>query len=108
MANTKLKNSYSIKGRLSGTAEVVTLANTSQSLADHGATIPDGTTQILCIPLASGAVHWHPRGTVSTTFGHAVAAFEPFVLEHDQKAAKVISDSGTPDIMLVYFGYADV
>ena len=104
MANTKLKNTKMRlpSGAFNGTPEVVTLANTSQSLADHGATIPAGTTRILAIPLASGALHWHPTGTVTSSFGHAVAAFEPFALEHHQLAAKVISDSGTPDIMLIY------
>jgi hypothetical protein len=104
MAETKLKNlkARMPAGALNGTPEVVTLANTSQDLAAHGATIPSGTTRIVAIPLASGALHHHPRGTVSTTFGHAVQAFEMFVLEADQLASKVISDSGTPDIMLIY------
>ncbi len=104
---TKLKNTFKIPAgaKIIGSAEVVTTTATAQSLADHGATVPSFTTFIMVIPLSSGALHWHPRGTPSTTFGHAIAAFEPFGLEHDQLAAPIMPDAGTPDLMLVYFGY---
>lgn len=100
---TKQKNSYSVRGKVLG-AEQVALSTTAQSLATHGATIPAGTTEILAIPQASGALHWHPTGTPSTSFGHAVAALEPFVLEHNQLASPVAADSGTPNCVLVYLG----
>ena len=104
---TKLKNSYKMpQGQIIGEAEVVTLGSSAQSLADHGATVPSFTTQILVTPLASGALHWLPKSaTPTSSFGHAVAAFEPFVLEQDQKTAKIIPDSGTPDVLIVYTGY---
>lgn len=85
-------------------AEEVAISTTAQSLATHGATIPAGTTEMLVVPQASGALHHHPTGTPSTTFGHAVAALEPFVLEHHQLASKVAADSGTPNVVLVYLG----
>ena len=100
---TKLKSTYKVKGRILD-AEAIAGSVTAQKLATHGATIPSGTTQILVIPEAE-IIYWHPTGTPSSTFGHQIAALEPFVLEHNQFDAKVRAATGTPQWVLVYFGY---
>ena len=100
---TKLKNSYKIKGRVLD-SEAIATSNTAKTLAGHGATIPAGTTQILIIP-ETEIIYWHPTGTPSSTFGHEIAPLEPFVLEHNQFKAKLVAATGTPQWVLVYFGY---
>lgn len=72
----------------------------AETLADAGATIPADATRIVVIP--DGAVHWHPTGTPTSSFGHAVAANKPFVLEHHQFKSKIIGDGGAATAIVIY------
>lgn len=105
MANSALKNSRAkIEGAVLG-REVAALAigTVAESIATAGGTVPAGTTRILFIP--EHAVHWHPTGTPTSTFGHAVAAGEPVILEHEKLASKFIRDAGgDTTAIIIYLG----
>lgn len=102
MVATKLKTRYKICGVLNGTPERIAMFALAETLATGTATIPADTTKIVVI--ADGAVHWHPTGTPTSTFGHAVAANEPFQLEHHQfDSAKIVSDAAADENAIVIY-----
>ena len=65
-------------------------------------TVPARTNMIVVIPAA--AAHWHPSGTPTSTYGHAVLADKFFVAEHNQLAAKLILDGGAGAVIAIYIG----
>ena len=91
-----------IEGTVIG-GETLTLDVTSGNLASHDATIPSGTTRVVCVP--SAGIHWGNNKTVTSSVGYTAAAGEGFVIEHDQIAsAEIIADSATPTLVVVYLG----
>ena len=96
-----------VEGTVIG-GETLTLSVTSGTLANYGsahhsATIPAGTTRILCVPAAT--THWANNATATTAFGYSQAAGKAFVIEHDQiNSAQVRAASGTPTMTATYFG----
>ena len=103
MAATKLKTKIQINGMVKS-FERLTIGAAAETLATCGATIPSGTTMILCLP--SAILTHHPTGTPTASFGHAIAASEPFVLEHqDIPRTKIFSTGGDQTMDVVYFGY---
>ena len=65
-------------------------------------TVPARTTMIVLTPAA--AAHWHPSGTPTSTYGHAIAADKFDVLQHNQLAAKLILDGGAGAVIAIYIG----
>ncbi len=86
---TKLKtrnNIISMEQQTSVFASATTLSNDF--------TIPANTGRVTCYP--SAACHWHPNGTATSTFGHAIAANEPFDIEASKVGtASIIGDGGS-------------
>ena len=97
MANSKLKNSMGPIIEM----ESVTMFAAAETIATGGATIPTKCTRIAI--KATAALHWHPTGTPTSSFGHAVAASEIFYLEHGQFGAKIIDDASTDRATLVAY-----
>lgn len=96
---------YAAGNILSG--ETLTLDVTTGNLASHGATIPNGTTQIICIPDA--AVHFANNKDATSTVGFAIAATKAFVIDQDQIVTMdVIADADTPGMAVVYLGYPGI
>ena len=57
-------------------------------------TLPANTGRVTCYP--SAACHWHPNGTATSSFGHAIAANEPFDIEAQHVGtASIIGDAGS-------------
>lgn len=85
--------------------ETLTLSTTSGTLAgQHSATVPSGTTRILCVPAAT--VYFANNKTASSTVGDAVADGEGRIIEHDQiGSCEVVAASGTPTMVVIYLGY---
>jgi hypothetical protein len=92
-----------VEGTVIG-GETLTLSTTSGTLAgQHSATIPSGTTRILCIPAAT--VYWGNNKIVTSSTGYTQLVGKGFTIEHAQiSSAQVIADSGTPTMVVVYFG----
>ena len=92
-----------VEGTVIG-GETLTLSVTSGTLAgQHSATVPSGTSRILCVPAAT--THWANNATATTAFGYSQAAGKAFVIEHDQiNSAQVRAASGTPTMTATYFG----
>ena len=105
MPATKLKTKVEVQKAMVKSFERITIGDAAETLATAGATIPNGTTQILCLP--AEALHHHPTGTPTATYGHAIAAGEAFVLEHqDIPRTKIFTDDDSDQNMdLVYLGY---
>ena len=99
MAASKIK-SYGGPLLNSGLEQQTSVFSAAATLAGAGFTIPSKAHEIHCIP--SGAIHWTPNGVATTTFMHAVAANEPFVLTHAQHLASIISDSGSITMTVAY------
>ncbi len=95
MVATKLKAIGDIVGMEQQATQFATAAALSANF-----TIPVNTGRI--VVFCSGAVHWTPVGTATTTFAHAVDASEPFVLEHHQQGASIKSDSGSVTCTVAY------
>lgn len=105
MADTKLKTKIEIRGMVKG-FERLTIGAAAETLATSGATIPAGTTQILCLP--SAILTHHPTSTPTISFGHDIAADEPWIIEHkDIPRTKVFATGGDQTMDVVYFGYTD-
>ena len=92
-----------VEGTVIG-GETLTLSDTSGTLAGgHSATVPSGTTRILCVPAAT--THWANNATATTSFGYSQTAGQAFVIEPEQiSSAQVRAASGTPTMVAVYFG----
>lgn len=83
--------------------EVVTIGAQTESLATAGATIPTGTTRIVC--QAAEPLHWTPVGNATGSYQHAVATNNFFVLEHHHLGAEIIDDTpGDQALKVMYFG----
>ena len=84
--------------------ETLPLSAKSGTLAgEHSATVPSGTTRILCVP--SATTHWANNATATTSFGYSQTAGQAFVIEPEQiSSAQVRAASGTPTMVAVYFG----
>jgi len=56
--------------------------------------------------LPSAILTHHPSGTPTATYGHAIAADEAFVIEHqDIPRTKIFATAGDQTMDVVYFGY---
>ncbi len=74
---------------------------TSAVALSNDFTIPANTGRITCYP--SAACHWHPNGTATSTFGHAIEANEPFDIEPSQVGtASIIGDAGSFTMIVAY------
>ena len=74
---------------------------TSKTLSGGGATVPANTGEIWCWP--SAACHWTSNGAATSTFTHAVAANEPFLILHKHQAtAQIIGDGGAIVLRVAY------
>jgi hypothetical protein len=103
VAATELKSKIQIGGMVKS-FERLTIGASAETLATCGATIPSGTTQILCLP--SAILTHHPSGTPTASYGHAIAANEAFVIEHqDIPRTKIFATGGDQTMDVVYFGY---
>jgi hypothetical protein len=103
VAATELKSKVEINGMVKS-FERLTIGAAAETLATSGATIPNGTTQILCLP--SAILTHHPTGTPTASFGHAIAVKEAFVIEHqDIPRTKIFATGGDQTMDVVYFGY---
>ena len=97
MANSKLTQNLTIRS----IERLTSKFGAAATLGTAAFTIPAGTTRIYIVP--SAACHWHPTGTPTSSFGHAVAADKPFVLEHkDMRTAKIIGDAGAITATCIY------
>ena len=97
MANSKLAT----KGPIIALEQDASGFATAKTLATEGFTIPQNTGEIWCYPDA--ACHWHPTGTPTSTFGHAVRATEMFMIPMNQiKTAKIIGDAGAIVLTVAY------
>ncbi len=74
---------------------------TSTTLSGASATIPANTGEVICFP--SAACHWNPVGAATSSFTHAVAANEPFVIPNNHIAtAQIFGDAGAMVLTVVY------
>ena len=97
MSNSKIRTKYDVVFAETLSSDFAT----SKTLAGGGATIPVNTGEILAF--SDGAAHWNPTGTATTSFAHAVAANEPFLIQHKHQAtAQIIGDAGAVVVTLVY------
>ncbi len=85
-------------------AEALAMGATAESIATgRGSAIPTGAGTIWVKVPAGDSIHWHPTGTPTSTFGHAVAAQNWFSLTHSQQGAKIISDdAGDVTLQIIY------
>ncbi|MAH51045.1 hypothetical protein CMI37_34835 [Candidatus Pacearchaeota archaeon] len=97
MADTKLKQRSPFIS-----AEQVSIGAAAESLAGASATVPGNAGEIW-IYVSSGDVHWTPNGTATTTFAHAVAEKNWFMLTHAQQAASIKSDTGSDATVIVVY-----
>lgn len=96
MAETKLKTRSPIIAMEQLTSKFAAAA----TLASAGFTIPANTGEIIVYPAA--ACHWLP-GTPTATFGHKIAANEPFHIPAAQVGtAKIIGDAGAMTATVAY------
>lgn len=97
MAATKLK----VKSPIVNVETLSSDFATSKTLTVGGATIPANIGEIWCWP--SAACHWTPNGAATSTFTHAVAADEPFLIFHKHQAtAQIIGDGGAIVLRIAY------
>jgi len=75
----------------------------AETITEAGQTIPQNTGNIWIFCPSGDSLHWHPTGTPTSSFGHAVAANNWAMLTHAQHGAKIISDDGSDvNCILVY------
>ncbi|MAH48181.1 hypothetical protein CMI37_20325 [Candidatus Pacearchaeota archaeon] len=98
MANTKLKTRAPFIS-----SESLAMGATAESLATAGATVPGNAGEIWCFVPSGDSIHWLPNGTPTSTFGHAVAASNWFMLTHAQHGALIISDDGSDVTLLIVY-----
>ena len=104
MAATKLKSKVEVQKAMVKSFESKSIGVSAETLATAGFTVPSGTTQVLCLPAA--ILTHHPTGTPTATFGHAIAANEAFILEHqDIPRTKIFATAGDQTMICVYLGY---
>jgi|TARA_Y100000034_G_scaffold119878_1_gene162109 hypothetical protein len=95
-----------IQGTVLG-GEQLTLSVTSGTLAgQHSATVPSGTTRIVCFG-PSAVVYFAKNKTATSTNGYAVVSngTKAFVIEHaDIPLVEVVAGSSTPTLEVLYLG----
>jgi len=98
MANSKIQHRDPIIS-----VESLAMGSSAEDIATAGGTIPAHTGEILVYTPSSKPVHWHPTGTPSATFGHAVPALTPFRLRPSEHLAKIFSDDSSDGTMLIVY-----
>ena len=75
----------------------------AETITAGGGSIPQNTGEIWFYVPSGDNVHWHPTGTPTSSFGHAVKAGNWGMLTHAQHGAKIISDdAGDVTLIIVY------
>lgn len=95
MADSKLKT----RSR-DVSAESLSMGAAAESIATGGGTIPQNAGNIHFYVPVGDNVHWHPSGTPTSTFGHAVKAGNWGMLRHSEQGALIISDDAS-DVALI-------
>jgi len=95
---TKAKTRFSIIA-----IESLAMGASAEGIAAAGGTIPQNTGEILFYCPTGDDLHWHPTGTPTSSFGHAVPANEIGQLAHNQHLAKIISDDGSDVTVLIAY-----
>ena len=90
MANSKLRTRAPFIS-----AESLAMGATAESIATAGGTVPQNAGEIWFFVPSGDNVHWHPTGTPTSTFGHAVIASNWGMLRHSEQGAKIISDDAS-------------
>lgn len=85
-------------------AESLAMGAAAESIASGGGTVPQNAGDIWFYVPASDNVHWHPTGTPTSTFGHAVTANNWGMLTHAQQGAQIISDDGSDVTLIIVYG----
>ena len=80
------------------------MGSSAESIATAGGTVPQNAGDIWFFCPTGDNVHWHPTGTPTSSFGHAVTAGSWGVLPHSQQAAKIISDDGSDVTLVIVYG----
>lgn len=84
--------------------ESLAMAGTAEDIAAAGGTIPANTGEIAVFCPTADNLHWHPTGTPTATFGHAVTLGTVFRLNAAQHLAKIISDdSSDVTVIIAYY-----
>jgi len=97
MANSKLATVEEIIALEQGTSKFGSAA----TISGASFTLPGNTGDVVCYP--SAACHWHPTGTPTSSFGHAVRATEPFRIPAAKVSdAKIIGDAGAITMTVAY------
>ncbi len=97
MVATKLKTRSPIIAMEQGTSKF----GSSATVAGAGYTIPVNTGEVWCYP--SAACHVNPAGTATSSFIHAIAATEPFMLKAAEVGkAQIIGDAGAITMTVAY------
>ena len=98
MADSKIRHRYPIIAM-----ESLAMGAAAEDIAAAGGTIPQNTGEIMFFVPSGDNVHWHPTGTPTSTFGHAVKASSVGLLTHAQRLAKIISDDGSDVALLIAY-----
>jgi hypothetical protein len=98
MANSTLKHREQF---ISG--EAVTMASSAESVSGGGGTVPVHCGNIwFYVPIGDN-IHWHPTGTPTSSFGHAVTEGNWGRIPHHQQGAKLISDDDSDVSLIVLY-----
>ena len=100
MANSKLKFRAPF---ISAESLAVGASAESITTAKDGSSIPANAGNIWFFVPAGDNVHWHPTGTPTSSFGHAVGASNWGYLKHSEQGAKIISDDGSDVTLLIIY-----
>jgi len=98
MANSKLKFRAPFVS-----AEALAMGSSAESIASAGGTVPANAGNIWFFVPAGDNVHWHPTGTPTSSFGHAVGASNWGYLKHSEQGAKIISDDGSDVTLIIVY-----
>jgi hypothetical protein len=98
MANSKLKFRAPFISAVS-----LAMGASAQTITAGGGTIPANAGNIWFFVPAGDNVHWHPTGTPTSSFGHAVGASNWGYLKHSEQGAKIISDDGANVTLLIIY-----
>lgn len=98
MANSKIKHREQF---ISG--ESLAMGATAESIASGGGTIPGHTGNIWFFVPIGDNVHWHPKGTPTSTFGHAITEGNWGMLKHSEQGASIISDDASDVTLIILY-----
>ena len=89
-------------------AESLPLGASAETLVAAGATIPQGTTEIVVFVPSGDSIHMAPSVTPTSTLGTKVTLGHPGIINHNhQKVMQLISDDASDvTCVLVYKGSA--